>query len=39
MLADLVDEAQFNADWETSNVTKKADIAQFADFDPGFWVS
>src|SRR5690349_24719247 len=40
MLANLVDEAQFNADWETSNVTKSQITSSYlAVFDPGFWVS
>jgi hypothetical protein len=40
MLANLVDEAQFNADWETSNVTKSQITSSYLSvFDPGFWVS
>src|SRR4051812_48147770 len=40
MLANLVDEAQFNADWETSNVTNSQITSSYLSvFDPGFWVS
>ena len=40
MLANLVDEAQFNADWETANVTKSQITPSYlAVFDNGFWVS
>jgi hypothetical protein len=40
MLANLVDEAHFNADWETTNVTKSQITPSYlAIFDDGFWVS
>lgn len=40
MLANLVDEAQFNADWETGNVMKSQITPSYlAVFDDGFWVS
>ncbi|WP_242922107.1 RagB/SusD family nutrient uptake outer membrane protein [Pontibacter liquoris] len=40
MLANLVDEAQFNAGWETENVTKSQITPSYlAVFGPGFWVS
>jgi len=40
MLANLVDEAQFNADWETGNVTKSQITPSYLGvFDDGFWVS
>jgi len=40
MLANLVDEAQFNADWETKNVTQSQITPSYLGvFDPGFWVS
>ncbi|WP_347157928.1 RagB/SusD family nutrient uptake outer membrane protein [Pontibacter chitinilyticus] len=40
MLANLVDEAQFNADWETANVTKSQITPSYLGvFGSGFWVS
>ncbi len=40
MLSNLVDETQFNADWEASNVTKSQLTPSYLGvFDPGFWVS
>ncbi|GAA4444407.1 RagB/SusD family nutrient uptake outer membrane protein [Pontibacter saemangeumensis] len=40
MLANLVDEAHFNADWETGNMTKSQVTPSYLGvFDDGFWVS
>lgn len=40
MLANLVDEAQFNADWESGNVTNSQISPSYLSiFDAGFWVS
>ncbi|MFD3000604.1 RagB/SusD family nutrient uptake outer membrane protein [Pontibacter toksunensis] len=40
MLANLVDEAHFNADWETGNMTKSQITPSYLGvFDDGFWVS
>lgn len=40
MLSNLVDESQFNADWEASNVTNsQLNPSYLGIFDPGFWVS
>lgn len=40
MMANLVDEAQFNADWETANMTKSQVTPSYLGvFGSGFWVS
>ena len=40
MMANLVDEAQMNADWETANATKSQITPSYLGvFDNGFWVS